>query len=326
MLKSKLDPSKVRKTKKPRLFTVSTRIPDFTEVVTAIQQLPENEMADWILASASFYPAMTYRQIKGRKYIDGGYRNNLPVDVAIQEGATECFVVDVDGPGVTKKISLPTSVVQWSCRSAWSLGSFLIFDQQRNQFNIQLGYLETKKMLGEFEGYWYTFYSTEHATNNWRKFLKYLLSELRLDLAFVYDPKFWQYLRNIYKDRVVIETCGVVMLELLAKKSLILPNKVYHIHELIEQICKKEPEVISNETIQEVGQLNSEEWRKIQKYHKKQRNEQKKFRTLISLVKQKERDKLQTQLCTQPLDTLLNLYLYYLKEEQTWHKNFHMRS
>lgn len=45
---------------------------------------------------------MAYRQIDGSKYVDGGYRNNVPVDVAIQQGATEVLIVDVQGPGVTK--------------------------------------------------------------------------------------------------------------------------------------------------------------------------------------------------------------------------------
>ncbi len=69
LLKSKLDAEKILKMKSPRLFTVSTRLPDFKEVVTPIQQLASNEIADWILASASFYPAMSYRNIAGRKNI-----------------------------------------------------------------------------------------------------------------------------------------------------------------------------------------------------------------------------------------------------------------
>lgn len=101
-------------------------MPDFTEVVTPIQRLSAEELADWILASASFYPAMAYRKISGVKYIDDGYRNNLPVDIAIQHGTTECFVVDINGPGITKKITPPTSFVQWKCDSLWSLGGFLI--------------------------------------------------------------------------------------------------------------------------------------------------------------------------------------------------------
>lgn len=48
LLKSKLDAEKILKMKSPRLFTVSTRLPDFKEVVTPIQQLASNEIADWI--------------------------------------------------------------------------------------------------------------------------------------------------------------------------------------------------------------------------------------------------------------------------------------
>lgn len=103
LLRRTLDPQKILATPQPQLFTVATKLPDFTEVVTLIQRLSAEELADWILASASFYPVMAYRKISGVKYIDGGYRNNLPVDVAIQHGATECFVVDINGPGITKK-------------------------------------------------------------------------------------------------------------------------------------------------------------------------------------------------------------------------------
>ena len=53
---------------------------------------------------ASFYPAMQAQLIDvDLLYIDGGYRNNLPIDVAIERGATEVIAVDVQGPGINKK-------------------------------------------------------------------------------------------------------------------------------------------------------------------------------------------------------------------------------
>ena len=58
------------------------------------------------------------------------------------------------------------------CGSLWSLGGFLIFDSQRNQMNIQLGYLETKKVLGDFQGKWYTFFTAKEAEGSWRKFFE----------------------------------------------------------------------------------------------------------------------------------------------------------
>lgn len=324
LLRRMLEPQKILDTPKPRLFTVATRLPDFTEVVTPIQQLSVEELADWILASAAFYPAMAYRKISGSKYIDGGYRNNLPVDVAIQHGATECFVVDINGPGITKKITPPTGFVQWTCTSLWSLGGFLIFDSQRNQMNIQLGYLETKKVLGDLQGKWYTFFSVKEAEGCWRKFLNYLRKDVKIDLSFWTDPKFWRNLRKLYKDRVVIETCGLAMLELLAKKRFILPNKVYHFSEMVEQICTES--VLTNDSLRSIGQLNAEEWQKFQVYKKKQKYDQTKQATFFQLIKNKEHAKLQSLLDAQPIDTLMILYLYYLKEEQRWHKNFPMKS
>lgn len=47
---------------------------------------------------------------------------------------------------------------------------------------------------------------------------------------------------------------------------------------------------------------------------------------LKKLLQEKCKDRLQRELLEQPVDTLLILYLYYLKEEQPWHKNFHMKS
>ena len=271
LLRRMLEPQKILATSKPRLFTVATRLPDFTEVVTPIQQLSAEEIADWILASAAFYPAMAYRKISGSKYIDGGYRNNLPVDVAIQHGATECFVVDINGPGITKKITPPPGFVQWECGSLWSLGGFLIFDSQRNQMNIQLGYLETKKVLGDFQGKWYTFFTAKEAEGSWRKFLNYLMKDVQIDLSFWSDPKFWRDLRKLYKDRVVIETCGLAMLELLAKKRVVLPNKVYHFNEMVGRICKEN--ILTKDSLRSIGQLNAEEWQKFQVYQKKQKVE-----------------------------------------------------
>lgn len=324
LLRRMLEPQKILATSKPRLFTVATRLPDFTEVVTPIQQLSAEEIADWILASAAFYPAMAYRKISGSKYIDGGYRNNLPVDVAIQHGATECFVVDINGPGITKKITPPPGFVQWECGSLWSLGGFLIFDSQRNQMNIQLGYLETKKVLGDFQGKWYTFFTAKEAEGSWRKFLNYLMKDVQIDLSFWSDPKFWRDLRKLYKDRVVIETCGLAMLELLAKKRVVLPNKVYHFNEMVGRICKEN--ILTKDSLRSIGQLNAEEWQKFQVYQKKQKVEQAKQATLFRLIRNKENAKLQSSLDAQPIDTLLILYLYYLKEEQQWHKNFPMKS
>ena len=319
-----LDVKKIKETTTPSLYTVATKIPEFLETVTQIQALEPQEIADWILASASFFPAMAYRQIGSFKYVDGGYRNNLPVDVAVKQQATEVFIVDIQGPGVTKKIKQPDTIVAWTCCSKWSLGSFLIFDSQRNQLNIQLGYLEAKKQLGVYQGNWYTFDSTKMAEHYWQQFLRFLVKEIHLDLSFFYNMKFWQELRNVYKDRVEFETCGLAMLESLAKRKVILPNKVYQVEELMKVICEASS---SDATfVNHVGQLNAQEWHKYRKYQRNATIDHTKEQIALKLLKQKKQQNIQIKLNTQAFDILLFLYLAYLKEEQPWHKNSHTKS
>ena len=59
-----------------------------------------------ILASASFLSRYGLSKDRKNKYADGGYRNKIPIDIAINKGATEAFVVDVQGPG-PEKIRMP---------------------------------------------------------------------------------------------------------------------------------------------------------------------------------------------------------------------------
>ncbi len=56
--------------------------------------------------------------------------------------------------------------------------------------NIQLGYLETKKVLGDFQGKWYTFFTAKEAEGSWRKFLNYLMKDVQIDLSFWSDQNF----------------------------------------------------------------------------------------------------------------------------------------
>ena len=324
LLEQHLDAEKIKQTKQPQLYTVATKIPEFQETVTRIQALAPTEIADWILASASFYPAMAYRQIGESKYVDGGYRNNVPVDIAIKQGATEVLIVDVQGPGVAKKFKQPDALVTWQCCSNWSLGGFLVFERQRNQLNIQLGYLEAKKCLGSYQGNWYTFETAKPAERYWRRFLRFLFEELQLDLTFFHKEKFWRDLRNVYKDRVTIETCGLAMLELLAKQKLILPNKVYTVEEMLPSICKENK--IDEAFLEAIGQLNASEWLKFRKLERNAKIHVTKENRLHQYVKEKKYNRIQRQLNTDAIETLMYLYLYYLKEEQPWHKNSHMRS
>ncbi len=91
-------------------------------------------------------------------------------------------------------------------------------------------------------------------------------------------------------------------------------------------ICRQDKKSMPDDLLAQVGQLSIEEWRRYRKYQQKIQNERTKAVYFEKLLQEKCKDRLQRELLEQPVDTLLILYLYYLKEEQPWHKNFHMKS
>ena len=115
-----------------------------------LDEIPRGQLADYLLASAAFYPAMPARSIDGVEYLDGGYSNNMPTGLAARLGAEELVCVDLEGLGFTKpnRTGLPTTTI----RSHWELGEILKFDPAVARRNIELGYYDTLRAFGRLRG------------------------------------------------------------------------------------------------------------------------------------------------------------------------------
>ena len=115
-----------------------------------LDEIPEGQLADYLLASAACFPALRPRVINGKKFIDGGYRDNMPFNLAKRMGATELVTVDINGIGITKpnRTGLPTTEVH----CYWDLGE--LFDVNREQAlrNMELGYNDTFRAFGRLRG------------------------------------------------------------------------------------------------------------------------------------------------------------------------------
>jgi NTE family protein len=115
-----------------------------------LEEIPEGMLKDYMLASAACFPAMRPRVINGKKYLDGGYSDNMPQGLAKKMGATELLCVNVDGVGITRPnaTGLPTTTI----RSHWDLGSLLIFSPDTARRNMKLGYYDTLRTFGRIRG------------------------------------------------------------------------------------------------------------------------------------------------------------------------------
>ncbi|MGM0126231.1 NTE family protein [Enterococcus sp. AZ194] len=308
-----------------QLFTVTTEMSALKETVVDIKQSNPAQLVDWLLASASFFPAMKAIEIEGLSYMDGGYRNNLPIDVAIQKGATDCIAVDVKGPGLIKRVHIPDETNSILLHSPWELGTFLVFDALRSTQNLQLGYLETMKQFGRFKGYWYTFESSEDTEVIWRDFLIKMQKNLYFGEQIIdnewLEKNSLPKLRKLYKGPVTVETLGLVFMELVAKGFQLLPTKVYTINQLTKELKQSSQQAEATE----LGTLSVQEWLdrfREENYFYSEKNQLLYLKKLVldskeeaEAVKQQEIQKL---IQKNPIQVFMVLFIDYLMEGNTW--------
>lgn len=123
--------------------------------------IPYGRLADYILASASCFPAAQKYVIGDREFIDGGYRDNLPVEMALDRGATSIIAVDLHAAGIVRHSAVRKAKEVpdgfHMIESPLDLGNFLIFDKLNTGRIMRLGYLDTMREFGVYEGERYTF-------------------------------------------------------------------------------------------------------------------------------------------------------------------------
>lgn len=129
---------------------VMTEMSTMRSLQCPIEAIPHGRLKDYLLASSACFPALRPREIDGVKYIDGGWRDNMPLQLAASMGATELLGVDIDGIGIVRQnnTGLPTRIV----RSHWNLGPTLDFDPARAARNMALGYFDTLRLFGRIGG------------------------------------------------------------------------------------------------------------------------------------------------------------------------------
>lgn len=133
-----------------RYGLVMTEMNTLKSIQCPLEKIPQGKLKEYMLASSACFPALRPRTIDGVKYIDGGWRDNMPLDLAASMGAQELVAVDIEGIGYNRpnRTGLPTRVI----RCHWDLGPMFDFDGERAARNITLGYLDTLRAFGRVGG------------------------------------------------------------------------------------------------------------------------------------------------------------------------------
>ncbi len=150
--------------------------------VYVTKEMMRQNGADWLIASASAFPAFPVHRIDDVEYVDGGYFDNLPIDYALRMGAEELTVIDLHTvPRHPSFMDRP--MVRYIFPQA-ETGRFLEFSREKLRLREILGYNDTMKAFGRYDGVKYTFferYPLPGWFDSW--YLELLMLETRIRIA-----------------------------------------------------------------------------------------------------------------------------------------------
>lgn len=137
------------------LGVMTVRVPQMQPVPMRLSDMPEGALHRWLIASASCFPVFPLCRIDDEKYLDGGYFDNLPIDMAILDGADESVAVDIHPqPTHPEYTCMP---FLRTIHPLHNLGGFLDFTPRLLRRSRQMGYCDAMKSYGHFDGIRYTF-------------------------------------------------------------------------------------------------------------------------------------------------------------------------
>ncbi|MEE0776879.1 MAG: patatin-like phospholipase family protein [Bacillota bacterium] len=125
-----------------------------------IDQIPQGQLHQYLMASSALFPALAYQLIDGKIHVDGGYHDNVPTNMALNRGAEMTLSVDLNAVGIDLE---PKPSIGQRCeliRPCHDLGPVLNFTKEQSRRNIRLGYLDAMKHYGRYRGRYFTFLPT----------------------------------------------------------------------------------------------------------------------------------------------------------------------
>ena len=204
------------------------------------KDLTPDNLYDFLIASSTCFPAFKMKQIDGDKYIDGGYFDNLPINLAISLCADEIIAVDLEAIGLTQEVknkNIPITYIH----PHNTLASFLYFEKHSAKLAIKYGYFDTLKQYGKFDGNSYTFYKGQ--INKLLKYYPILTHNLKEILTFNTQHALDKLLKTtLYKNIFTKEDYLNKMLDIiedLGKNFHINDTRVYTINTFNKQLAKQ---------------------------------------------------------------------------------------
>ena len=128
------------------LFVSTVSITERKALELKLNQLPESEICDMLLASA-YHPSFRMEKLGGKLYADGGFVDTLPLHSLVANGYKDIIAVRLPVIGKEKRFKMPEDVNVTTIETNSDLGFILNFDAELSRRNIVIGYYDAQRVL-----------------------------------------------------------------------------------------------------------------------------------------------------------------------------------
>lgn len=121
------------------------------------EDIPKGKIIDFLIASANL-PAFRIDEMDGKKYLDGGFYDNLPINLLAKKGYKNIIAVRTMAIGVVRKVKdkdLNIIYIQPNESLRTGMLDSLDFNQERARELINLGYYDTIRVFKNLRGFKY---------------------------------------------------------------------------------------------------------------------------------------------------------------------------
>lgn len=245
LLNMNINEEKIRKSEMD-FGIVTFSMTDLKPISIFKEEIPQGKVVDYLLASASF-PAFKPTEIDGKRFIDGGIYDNIPISLMLQKNIYDVISVDVSGMGLVRKVrNKDLNLIQ--IKNSEHLGPTLGFSVEGAKRNIEIGYYDTMKAFGKYKGKRYYFIDTNNSIEFNENDIKQIYCYLGIewDKRFTPQNRFIMYkliknLKNYCNDKKLKNTVGIISAaaEITAEVMEIDRIKEYSLQSLINIIIEQ---------------------------------------------------------------------------------------
>lgn len=202
-------------------------VTDMKEMDLSLEEIPEGALEDFLLASA-YLLGFKNEKLQGKRFIDGGVVNNVPLGSLIKRGYKDVIEIRIHGPGREPRVRMPEDGELYTISPRVKLGSILEFDGKRSRQNLRIGYYDAKRLLYGLEGFIY--YLDQSHSDEWYERRMQEVSEMeKAEMAFVLKLSLGFTDKELY----------LAMLEASAKLFRIPKYQIYTVDELYQRVAER---------------------------------------------------------------------------------------